>query len=388
MIETLPPAILMPGVVAPGTATPATPTSGPAVAPQPTDFALLMAQSADSAAAPPAPATATAPLTAPVTAPVTVIDIPAATPVPTDVPASTPGETTPALKTAASPAVAFAPQTVAAPKTATATAAAPTVADVAAPREDAGDEASDSKDEGAPADPLLQMMQMLAVPAEGRAALVISSPVAPVQAAVQSHGKGKDERLPQIAIPAEPDQPRTAPKTGQAPSPIAIEAPVVQAPVTTQSPVAALPFPVPERLVPTAPALPMHAMVTVAHAERDPNPAQTLIRDLTAIAAGPTARFDLRAEALGPLAVTITRGEEGNTLRLGVESREVAQHIRSAEPQLADLSSRTGTPFVQVNIDLSQREQRQRGPARLLSRNDARLIATATTPATPGGRFA
>lgn len=116
-----------------------------------------------------------------------------------------------------------------------------------------------------------------------------------------------------------------------------------------------------------------------------------LARDVVVVGAERDVRFNLRPEMLGPVAVTIERRDDGPTLRLGVETPAAVQAVRQAEPALTDAAARTGSPFVQVSVDLQSPGQRDR-PARAASlikrgRDDV-LLAPIEPAVVTSGRFA
>ena len=85
------------------------------------------------------------------------------------------------------------------------------------------------------------------------------------------------------------------------------------------------------------------------------------VRDVLTIAMSKDVRFNVRPDTLGPVAVTIERGDAGPSLHLRVDTPAAVQAIRQAEPMLND--ARGNTPFVQVSVDLGTPEGRGR-PAR------------------------
>ena len=113
------------------------------------------------------------------------------------------------------------------------------------------------------------------------------------------------------------------------------------------------------------------------------------VRDLAVMAQDKDLRFNVRPEALGPVAVTIERSEAGPTLRLSVETQAAAQAVRQAEPMLND--ARGHLPFVQVTVDMSAPDSRNRSPKNMLrpaqSTNEGsdRLQSPQSAPV---GRFA
>jgi hypothetical protein len=84
------------------------------------------------------------------------------------------------------------------------------------------------------------------------------------------------------------------------------------------------------------------------------------VRDLVQFGDGRDMRFNVRPEALGPVAVTIERTEAGQHLRLGVETPAALQVVKQAEPALND--QRAGTPFINVTVDMAPSDQRGRTP--------------------------
>jgi hypothetical protein len=116
----------------------------------------------------------------------------------------------------------------------------------------------------------------------------------------------------------------------------------------------------------------------------------TIARDVVAVAGDKDVRFNVRPEALGPVAVTIARGDEGPTLRLGVDTTAAMQAVRQAEPQLTDLATRTGASFVHVAVDLNSREQRGRPQPTVSGRRarDVLVQQPLETVPVPTGRFA
>jgi hypothetical protein len=116
-----------------------------------------------------------------------------------------------------------------------------------------------------------------------------------------------------------------------------------------------------------------------------------LARDIVTMGAERDVRFNLRPEMLGPVAVTIERRDDGPMLRLGVETPAAVQAMRQAEPALTEAAARTGSPFVQVSVDLQSPGQRDR-PARaapLIKRGrDVVLLAPIEPAVVTSGRFA
>jgi Flagellar hook-length control protein FliK len=138
---------------------------------------------------------------------------------------------------------------------------------------------------------------------------------------------------------------------------------------------------------PTAQVLPGHHS-----ADGFGGPLLMLARDVVQLSGDADVHFNVRPETLGPVAVTIARGEDGARLHLGVESQTALQAVRQAEPRLTDSAARSGAPFVNVTVDLNAREQRGRSQTAVLSRRSDRNAAAATQPidvyATRTGRFA
>lgn len=113
------------------------------------------------------------------------------------------------------------------------------------------------------------------------------------------------------------------------------------------------------------------------------------VRDLVTMSRDKDLRFNVRPEALGPVAVTIERSDAGFGLRLGVETPAAVQVLRQAEPMLNDV--RGNAPFLQLTVDLNLAEQRGR-PARtaMIPKRDHDAIVNEIEPPTamPSGRFA
>ena len=116
----------------------------------------------------------------------------------------------------------------------------------------------------------------------------------------------------------------------------------------------------------------------------------TLARDVMVVSSDKDVRFNVRPETLGPVAVTIERGNDGPVLRMSVETPFAVQVVRHAEPMLSDAAARSGAPFVQVSVDLNAPGQRERAPRAALMKRSRGIasqplesIATAKT-----GRFA
>ncbi len=112
------------------------------------------------------------------------------------------------------------------------------------------------------------------------------------------------------------------------------------------------------------------------------------VRDLVTIAGDKDVRFNVRPESLGPVAVTIERGDAGPTLRLGVETPAAAQAVRNAEPALND--SRGNASFVQVTVDLTSPDGRGRTAraAALAQRGRGETHETIIPPPATAGRYA
>ena len=112
------------------------------------------------------------------------------------------------------------------------------------------------------------------------------------------------------------------------------------------------------------------------------------VRDLVTIAGDKDVRFNVRPESLGPVAVTIERGDAGPTLRLGVETPAAAQAVRNAEPALND--SRGNASFVQVTVDLTSPDGRSRNAraAALAQRGRGETHETIISPPANAGRYA
>lgn len=116
---------------------------------------------------------------------------------------------------------------------------------------------------------------------------------------------------------------------------------------------------------------------------------QDLRQQISILTGDRPLHFNVRPETLGPVAVSIALGEEGRSLRLGVENATALQAIRQAEPQLIDMINRGGTNFVQVTVDLSGRDQRSRAQPPVVTRRPDGTLTTLHEPAAaPTGRFA
>jgi hypothetical protein len=135
--------------------------------------------------------------------------------------------------------------------------------------------------------------------------------------------------------------------------------------------------------------LPMIEKVAVAVAARTPVFAVQIAdvaRDVLRITGDAEMRFNVKPDTLGPIAVTIERGEAGLGLKLGVETPAAVQAVRQAEPILNDV--RGNAPFVQVSVDLNSPDARGR-PARAAAlirraRQDDREIMLQHAPVTTG----
>jgi hypothetical protein len=112
-----------------------------------------------------------------------------------------------------------------------------------------------------------------------------------------------------------------------------------------------------------------------------------LARDIVSASAEQDVQFNVRPAFLGPVSVTIERGDEGPLLRLGVETQAAALAVKQAEPTLITSTS----PFVQVSVDLNspgQRERSARAAAFLKRGRDVVPDPTIEQATAKTGRFA
>jgi hypothetical protein len=143
-----------------------------------------------------------------------------------------------------------------------------------------------------------------------------------------------------------------------------------------------------EQRMPLQP-LPMIEKVAVAVAARTPVFAVQIAdvaRDVLRITGDAEMRFNVKPDTLGPIAVTIERGDAGLGLKLGVETPAAVQVVRQAEPMMNDV--RGNAPFVQVSVDLNSPDARgrQARAATLIrrARQDDREIMLQHAPVTTG----
>ncbi len=81
-------------------------------------------------------------------------------------------------------------------------------------------------------------------------------------------------------------------------------------------------------------------------------------RDVLAATGDADVHFSVRPERLGPVFVTIERGDAGSSVRLGLDTPAQVQAVRQAETILND--ARGGSPFVEVTVDLASEDARGR----------------------------
>ncbi len=109
-------------------------------------------------------------------------------------------------------------------------------------------------------------------------------------------------------------------------------------------------------------------------------------RDVLSLTKDKDVRFNVQPETLGPVSVTIERGEAGLGLRLGVETLAAVQAVRQAEPMLND--GRSHAPFAHVSVDLNSPDTRGRSaratPLVRRTRGDDREIMLQPAPVTTG----
>jgi hypothetical protein len=186
-------------------------------------------------------------------------------------------------------------------------------------------------------------------------------------------------------VPGIPVEPKTIPVTPSAIMMLAMPGADVKRKADLPEPIAT---PGAEQRMPFQP-LPMIEKVAVAVAARTPVFAVQIAdvaRDVLRITGDAEMRFNVKPDTLGPIAVTIERGEAGLGLKLGVETPAAVHAVRQAEPILNDV--RGNAPFVQVSVDLNSPDARGR-PARAAAlirraRQDDREIMLQHAPVTTG----
>jgi hypothetical protein len=186
-------------------------------------------------------------------------------------------------------------------------------------------------------------------------------------------------------VPGIPVEPKTIPVTPSAIMMLAMPGADVKRKADLPEPIAT---PGAEQRMPFQP-LPMIEKVAVAVAARTPVFAVQIAdvaRDVLRITGDAEMRFNVKPDTLGPIAVTIERGDAGLGLKLGVETPAAVQAVRQAEPILNDV--RGNAPFVQVSVDLNSPDTRgrQARAATLIrrARQDDREIMLQHAPVTTG----
>ena len=166
-----------------------------------------------------------------------------------------------------------------------------------------------------------------------------------------------------------------------------VRGPVVERKVDLPEPVATVAT---EPRMPPQP-LPMIEKAVLATPERIPVFAVQIAdvaRDVLTLTKNDDVRFNVRPETLGPLSVTIERGDAGPSLRLGADTPAQVLAVRQAEPMLND--TRGGSPFVQVTVDLNSPESRGKpSRAAMLTRHTREQShEIMTPPPVTTGRYA
>jgi hypothetical protein len=217
--------------------------------------------------------------------------------------------------------------------------------------------------------------------------VLASDPAMAIAAAAPQVDPVRPAVMPRNAEPATgiPVEPKAIPVTPPASMTLATPGADIKRKADLPDPIVATGV---EQRMPLQP-LPVMDKGTAAVAARTPVFAVQIAdvaRDVLRITGDAEMRFNVKPDTLGPIAVTIERGEAGLGLKLGVETPSAIQAVRQAEPMLNDV--RGNAPFVQVSVDLNSPDARGR-PARAAAlirraRQDDREIMLQHAPVTTG----